>query len=206
MKEQLRVALSSAWARLVPALAFVRAHRFWVECATVTALGLLAAFGVGYASLGRKAVLEAHAAELRRDARRLDRWRAEVKTPAATEVVAWRESERTLGSLGGEAARPLSVARLLAQRAGEVGISGLRVQLLGADSINPVDGAAVGGWTIEPSGEGLAVEFEGDMGDLVGLLAALPPQASVEKVEMAARGDALGARIVVLTRRIQAPE
>ena len=205
MKEKLRVALSGARARCVPAVAYVRANRFWVECASVTALGLLSAFAIGYASLGRKAVLEAQAAELRSDAGRLDRWRTELKTPPSSEVLAWRESERTLMSLGGEAARPLAVARLLAQRAAEVGISGLRVQLLGADSIVPSDAVAAGGWTVEPSGEGLSVEFEGDMGELVGLLAALPPQAAVEKVEMAPHGDALGARIVVLTRRIEAP-
>ena len=206
MKEQLRAALSGPRARLKPALAFVRAHPFWVECASVTVLGLVAAFSVGHAALARTAVLEARAADLERATVRLERLRSELKPARAEESIAWRESERTLNSLGSDAARALSVARLIAQRAEEVGISGVRIRLLAADSIAPGEPAELAGWTVEPSGEGLSVEFEGDVGDLIGLLGALPPQAAVEKLEMTPRGEVLAARIVLLTRRMEPRE
>jgi hypothetical protein len=202
MKDQLRAGVSAAGNRLLPALALIRAHHFWVVCAVVTFFGLLAAFSVGYASLSRTSVLESRVDELERTELGLDRWRTELQRPTAQESIVWRESERTLLGLGGDAGSALLVARLVAQRANEVGITGLHVRLLGPDSVQAIAPVQVGGWSVEPAGEGLAVEFDGNMGDVVGLLGALPPQAAVTGVLMAPRGDALHARIVLVTRRI----
>jgi hypothetical protein len=203
VKEKLRAALSGYAERLRPAAAFARTHRFWVECASVTLGGVLVAFAVGHAALGRTEALEARAAGLEAAAANLDRWRADLQPPTPAESLAWRESERTLASLGGDDVGALPVARLVARRAAEVGIEGLRVRLLAPDSVATMESAAVGAWTMEPSGEGLTVEFEGGVGDIVGLLGALPPQASLDRLVLEPRGDALAARLVLLTRRIQ---
>ncbi|MBW3628439.1 MAG: hypothetical protein KY464_03995 [Gemmatimonadetes bacterium] len=202
MKDQLRLGLSAARARFTPVLSYLRAHRFWVECASVSLFGVLAAFSVGYAAMGRTAALETRAAALARADQSLGRWRTEFQPPSPEESAAWRDSETTLLSLHGESARALSVARLVAQRAREVGLTSLRVRLLPTDSLSPLNTMEIAGWTVEPAGEGLSVEFDGNIGDLVGLLGALPPQAAVERVEMEPAGEALHARIVLATRRL----
>ena len=206
MKEQLEGAVASARAAIQPALSFVRAHGFWLECASVALFGMLAAFSAGYAAQSRTAALEARAVELRRAEGSLERWRVELQPPTARESLSWRESDLALRSLDREAARALPVARLVAQRAGEVGITGLRVQLLAEDSMVQVDPLQRSGWTVEPAGEGLSVEFDGDVGDVIGLLGALPPQAALVKVELAERGEVPHARLVLVTRRASRPE
>ena len=206
MKDRLQTALSKAATRLRPLGAFVRTHRFWVECASVTLFGVLAAFALGHAALVRSAALDARATELELAAANLHRWRGELRPATPAESLLWRESEATLRALGGDQARGLAVARLIARRAEEVGVEGLRVRLLGADSVASLEAEAVGAWTMEAAGEGLAVEFDGDVGDLVGFLGALPPQAAVETLSLEPRGDALAARIVLLTRRVETRE
>lgn len=206
MKEKLRDALNVALARLRPAFAFLRAHRLVAECAVVTLLGVLAAFSFGYSALRRTAALEARAADLARVGESFDRWEAELQPPTPQESASWRESDASLRSIGGRATRPLTIARLVAQRAEEVGISGLTIQLLNPDSIAPPAPVQLAGWTIQTEGEGLVVEFDGNVGDVVGLLGALPPQAAVTNLEIAPRDGALHARVVMLTRQLVAGE
>jgi len=206
MKEQLRAALDAARAGLQPALSLVGAHRFWVECAAVAFFGVMAAFSVGYAAISRTATLEARAAELARAEKSLDHWRTDLQRPTAQESLAWRQSDLTLRSLGGDAGGALPVARLVAQRAGEVGITGVRVQLLAEDSMTQIEPVGAGGWVAEPTGAGLSVEFDGDVGDVIGLLGALPPQAALAKLDLSERAGVPHARVVLATRRIAYPE
>jgi hypothetical protein len=202
VKEKLRAALDAALARLRPALSFVGAHRFWFECATVTLLGILAAFSFGYAALRRTSTLQARIADLERVESSFGRWRAELQPPTSQESLSWRESDRALRGLGGDAARPLSVARVVAQRAAEVGIAGLRIHLVDPDTVPGLAPVALGGWTVEGSGEALVVEFDGDVADVIGFLGALPPQAALASLDIAPKGPRLHTRAVLLTRRI----
>jgi hypothetical protein len=202
VKEKLRAALAAALARLRPALSFAVAQRFWLECAAVTLLGMLAAFSYGYAALGRAGALRERAAELERVAASYDQWRTRLQPASPQESAAWRASEQELRSLGGEAARPLAVARAVAKRAEEVGIGGLQVRLLATDSVAVLDSIALGAWVVQPAGQGLVVEFDGDVGDVVGFLGALPPQAVVTRLQITPQRDSFHARIILVTRQI----
>lgn len=202
MKEKLRAALADASARLEPALVFLRAHRFWAECALVTVLGMVAAFSFGWAALGRARAVEARTADLARVEGSFDRWEAELQPPTPQESVTWRASTAALRALGAEATRPLALARLVAQRAEEVGIGDVSIRLLPTDSVTAFEPVELAGWRVEPAGEGLLVEFHGQVGDVVALLGSLPPQAAVGSVQLAPEEGALRARLVLLARQI----
>lgn len=202
MKDKLLAAQAAALDGFRGALAYAGAHRFWVESAAITLFGLLALVAYGSAALSRSSALRAQAEELRTVQDAFARWRAELRPAAPAESLLWRESEQSLRAVGGEAARPLTVARLVAQRAEEAGIEDLRISVLPADSITPLKQVRIGGWAVEADGDGLLVEFDGDMTDVVGFLGALPTQAAVTSLQLNAAQGGLHARIVLLTRRI----
>ena len=200
MKDRLRVAQAAVLGKLRAALAAAGAHRFWVESATITLLGLLAAAAYGTAAISRTSALRARADDLRVVERGIDRWRGEIQPALAAESLAWRESEATLRALGGEATRPLTLARLVAQRAEEAGIDELHVSVLPADSVTALTPVAAGGWSLVGEREGLVVEFEGDLTDVVGFLGALPPQAVVSALTVSPVEERLRARVSLVTR------
>ena len=202
MKEKLRVDVSRALAKLRPTLSWLRSHRLWVECATLTLLGLLAAFSLGYAALSRTSTLNERVADLQRIDAAFDRWTTQLQHPGTRERSSWRESEQSLRSLGAEAAEPLSLAQVVSQRAQEVGISELSIRLLSADSVAPIPSVQLGSWSVQAGSIGLVVEFDGNMGDVVGFLGALPPQAAVSNLQVTPTKGALHARIVLMTRQV----
>lgn len=200
--KKLRMDLTAGLARLRPPLAWVRAHRKWIEGATLTLLGLLAAFSLGYAALSRASALSLQISELRQVEAGFDRWTSGLRPATPAESLAWRESEQTLRSLGAGSMEPLPLAQVVAQRAEEVGIPELRIRLISADSAAPVPPVELGGWRVQSGAEGLAVEFDGNMGDVVGFLGALPPQAAVSSLRIGRDKGVLRAQIILLTRQI----
>ena len=205
MKEKLLAAIAALPARFRPALEIARAHRLWVEFGAVTLLALVAVVSFGSAALARTAALHARAEELRAVERGMAGWRTGLRAPAPAESLAWRESERALSELGGGPDTPLTVARMVAQRAEEAGIEQLHIGVFPADSVLPVAPLQLGGWSVGAQGDGLLVEFDGDMADVIGFLGTLPTQAAVSKLEIATLEDRLHARVVLLTRTATRP-
>jgi hypothetical protein len=178
-------------------------HRYWLQLGILTLLTVAALGAWGLSSTRRQAANRARLAELERVDAAYDRWARDLQLPTPAESLAWRESEASLTDLGQESNRSLAIARLIAARAAEVGVSNLRVSLAQADSIPNVDGVVFGGWQAQPAGEGLVVEFDAGFAGVMAFLAALPVQAAVSDLSLSDAGGVLHARFVIATRRIQ---
>lgn len=193
-------------ARAGAVTARVAAHRFWVECALIAAFGLLAAFSYGRSAMQRTEALQRRAEELQRVRDGYHRWIAHVQPAPAGEALAWRASERTVRDLALDARQPLSLAQLVAGRAEEAGISELRIRLANPDSLAPLPGVAVGAWGVESGTDGLVVEFDGTIGDLIGFVGTLPPQVGVSTLLVTPVQDRLRSQVQVVARRVGASE
>lgn len=202
MKLDLRPALAAARLRLAPALAFLRARRFWVESAAVTLAVAVAAYLVGASAQGRAAALEREAARLEQVGGAMDRWVRELQPPTPQESVAWRESEEALARLGGQAVTPLAVSHLLAQRAEEVGIRNLGIRLASEDSVTVPVPVSVGRWEVRAGDAAVVAEFSGDWASVIGFLGVLPPQVEVADVRVSEAEGRLRARFLLLTRHV----
>jgi hypothetical protein len=196
-----RVQLERLRARLDPLLAAARTHRFWIECSTLTLLGLVAALSSGLAALERAEALRERTAETGRVRRAMVRWTTELHPPTPRESLAWRESERMLLALGVEAEEPLSLARLISQRAEEVGVADVRIRLASGDSLVTPPPLEAGSVVVESGPHGLVVDFSGSMSEVIGFLGSLPPQVRVGSMRVTAEDPGVRASVVLLARR-----
>lgn len=188
--------------KLRPLLERVRENRFWIELAGLTLLAVAAAFALGSRALERTRALEARAVELEDVRAAVHRWSEQLHPPTPRESADWAESERALRSLGVESTQPLTLARVVSERAEEVGISNLRIRLASADSVSPPPPLEVGTWAIETGVAGLMVEFSGDIGDVISFLGALPPQVGVGGMTVRGEDGSLEVSAALLTRQM----
>lgn len=206
MSFDLRPALAAVRSKISPALASLRAHRFWVECAFVTFLVLLAGTLVGGRAQARAEGVEREVVRLEQVRAGVDRWLREITPPAAPESLAWRESEQMLEILGGDGVSALSVSHLLAQRAEEIGIRSVRIRLANADSFSIPPATQVGRWELRAGEAAMVAEFVGDWSSVISFLGVLPPQVEVGDVQITARGGLLHTRLLLHTRRVALQE
>jgi hypothetical protein len=178
-------------------------HRYWLQLGILTLLALAALGSWGLSSIRREEAGQARLMDLERVDAAYDRWIRDLQLPTPAESLAWRESETALADLGEEASRSLTIARLIAARAGEVGVSNLRVSQAPVESMPSVEEVVLGGWEAQPAGEGLVVEFDATFAGVMAFLAALPIQAAVSELNLSDAGGVLHARVVIATRRIQ---
>lgn len=203
MKERLKGALERLELAGSRVAGFASAHGYWLQLGVLTILALAALGAWGRYSTRREAATRDRLAELERVDGSYERWVRDLQPPTAAESLAWRQSEASLAELHEESGRTLTIARLVAARAAEVGVSNLRVSLAPPDSIPNVQGIVVGAWEAQPAGEGLVVEFDAMFGGVMAFLAALPAQAAVSELTLADAGGVLHARVVIATRRVQ---
>lgn len=196
-----RVQLERLRSRLDPLLASARAHRFWLECSTLTLLGMVAALSWGLAAMERAETLRERTAEMERVRRAMARWTTELHPPTPHESLAWKQSERMLLSLGAEAEEPLSLARLVSQRAEEVGVADVRIRLASGDSVAAPPPLDAGSVVVEFGPQGLVVDFSGSMSEVIGFLGSLPPQVGVASMRLTAQDPGVRASVVLLARR-----
>lgn len=202
MNFDVRPALTAALSRLRPLLQSARERRFWLECAALTLLALLAAGAIGRSALARAEALETEASRGERIHQGLQRWTREIQWPTPAESLEWRASQDALAFFEGRAAEPLAVAHLVAQRAEEVGVGAVRIRLVPTDSITPPPAAPTGGWTIQPAQSAIVVEFSGEWSSVVSLLGALPPQVELMELRSTDDGDDVRTSVLLLPRRV----
>jgi hypothetical protein len=202
MKERLRAGANAAQGRLRAAITSAREHRFWVEVGAITIFGVFAAFSYGYAALSRASVLQAQAANLGRVDEAFSRWQTQLERPSSAETRLWRESDESVRNLRSGAVRPLQIAQVIARRADQVGIDDVRIQLLSSDSIPDVESIERGTLSVEPLEEGLHVQFEGSMADVVSFLGVLPPHATVASIQSSGSDGRLNVDMVLVMREV----
>lgn len=203
MNPRISEGLAAARRRFGTVAPFLSGHRFWLQVATLTLLAMSAAFSWGLSSLRREAALETRLEELRRVDAAYDAWIDGLVRPTPAESLAWRSSDLAMGAVSGESSPALTIARAVASRADEVGVSNLRITMAIEDDLRSSEAVRLGGWAIEAGGEGFVVEFDSTFPGMVGFLAALPAQAAVSEVAVTAAGALLHSRVVITTRRIK---
>lgn len=183
------------------------AHGFALRCLAAGGLSLVAAVSLGAHSLDRAQELEARAARMERLGAGLGRWEAAGALADPADSLAWAASRRQVEALGTTGEDPLVLARLVARRAEEVGVAGLRVRLATADSAGSSFASNVGAWSIEAGGTALLIDFEGSLGDVVSLLGSLPPELAAADLTAVPAGEVGRLRVHarLLARRIRQP-
>jgi hypothetical protein len=161
-----------------------RSHRFGLESTLMLALVLCAATASGVASVARAHGL--HAERERHEALdgRLRGWEAAPRSPTPAERADWAASEREVERLARPGSEPLTLAKVVAERAREVGIAGVHIRLVERDSAGPVDRTDRDTWDVETGETALRVGFRGGMDQVVGLLGSLPPYVTVSELRV----------------------
>lgn len=203
MKFDLQSALAAIRSKVSPALAFLRAHRFWAECVAVTFLGIFAGFFVGENAQDRAVLLQREATRLQRVEAGMERWTSTLQPPIPAESVLWRQSEEALARLSVQAVTPLSVSRLLAERAEEIGIRDLGIRLASEDSVEVPLPVPAGRWEVRAGETALVAEFTGGWQSAISFLGVLPPQVEAAEMRVSPAGNGLfRARFLLLTRHV----
>lgn len=200
--EQLRESLREGLARARAGLA---GHRGWVEGGVLTLCALLALLAWGRAAHEESRELQAQAREMEAIRARMDAIRDGFVPAAPPESLLWRESETAIASLSrSRSPDPLAVSRLVALRAEESGLSNVRIRLIGADSAAAFPTTAVGPFVMSPGERAIGIEFTGRWDTVIGLIGSLPTEVEIGHLELVALpGDAMRARLVLLTRHLQ---
>lgn len=176
-----RAALRSAGASTASHL---RAHPAWLLSGALVILALLSAYSVGRSSMAAAARHDAEARRLSAVSAGVDRWTDRIQAAAPAESALWLESERALGAITSAGTDPTTIARLVAGRAEEAGITNLGLRLVDPDSVSPPPPLDVGEWRIRPGHSAVNASFAGDWSAIMGLLGSLPPQVAVGRVEV----------------------
>lgn len=203
MKERLEHLRAASLKNLRSAGAWLAAHRSWMLWGAPTILALLAAYAVGSSSLQTAARYNEEARRLSAVGAQVDTWAAQLEPAAPAESVLWAESEQAIRSIGAEGSDPTTIARIVAARAEEAGISDLGLRLLSPDALAPPPAIQVGSWSIQSGSSGVSAEFLGDWPTVIGFLGSLPPQVEVGRVEIEPGPEfLLRARVVLLAREV----
>lgn len=203
MKERLDDLRAASLAYLRSSGAWIAAHRPWVEWGVLSVMGLIAAYAVGTSAQSAAATYDLEADRLLAVRVGLDRWTSQLQPAAPAESVAWIESERAVRTIDAEGADPTTIARIVAARAEEAGITDLAMRLLRPDELAPPPPLEVGTWSISTGGSGIGVEFIGDWAAVIGFLGSLPPQVEVGRVSVTPGPELLlRAHVTLLARRV----
>jgi len=185
--------------------AAARLRGYWVTLAAGTALGVGLAGAAGASARARAARLEAEAAALERAARRLEAWTREFRPASPAESLAWRASERGVASLAVEPSERLVLARIVAERAEEVGLAGARVRFAPPEAAGG-PAPQTGGRTLEPGPVVLSVELTGDLPALAAWIDRLPPEVLIRELHLAPVPHGIRARAVLATVAVGPPD
>lgn len=203
MSRQLREVLSRSLFRLHPALGFARANRFWLECGGVALLASLAAMAAGRAALDRAETLGHEALHLERTGAGIDRWVQEFQPSTAAETLAWHASRESMERLRAESVDLLSVARLVTQRAREVGLTHIRIRIEAADSLSLAADRPVERDPGPNPGSEIGVEFDGDLTAVTAFAGVLPPHVEIRVLHLSRTGDGLRSRLLLFIRPVE---
>lgn len=183
--------------------AWIKAHRARIEIAAPSVAALLAIYLIGASSLSAAARYREETRRLAEVGATLEHWLDQLQPPTPAESANWLQSEQAIREIGDEGTDATSVARIVALRAEESGITGLNLRLLRADSISAPPAVQVGRWSIASGSSAVAADFTGDWSSVIGFLGSLPPQVEVSEIEVQPSDDFLvHARVVLLARAI----
>lgn len=203
MNERLDDLRAASLEHIRPVGAWLAAHRPWVEWGVLSAMALIAAYALGSSGLSAAVRYDQEAQRLRAVAAGIDRWTSQIHPAAPAESAAWLESEQAIRTIDAEGADPTTIARIVAARAEEAGISDLAMRLLRPEELTPPPALEVGSWSIETGSSGVSVDFIGDWSSVIGFLGSLPPQVEVGRVEVTPGPDLLlRARVTLLAREV----
>jgi hypothetical protein len=203
VKEHLDDLRAASLAYLRSAGAWIAAHRPWVEWGVLSVVGLIAAYTVGTSAQSAAARYDQQAQRLVAIGAGLDRWASQLQPAEPAESLTWIESEQAVRTIDAEGADPTTIARIVAARAEEAGITDLAMRLLRPDELAPPPPLEVGSWSIETGSSGVAVEFVGDWAAVIGFLGSLPAQVEVGRVSVTPGPDLLlRARVTLLAREV----
>lgn len=183
---------------------FATAHRFWVDLGFFSFLALTTAGVIARSELRREATLRAEASRLEAGRIGADRWVSDFRPAAAPESLLWERSRHSLAALDGRNENALSVARLVAQRAEQVGITDIELRLERRDSTRSPAPRRVGPWSISSGSDAITVEFAGDLSSIASFLGALPARVEIERLRIW-RDDtsALRASVILFIRSVE---
>lgn len=203
MKERLEDLRAASLTHLRSAGSWLAAHRSSVELAVLTVLAVVAAYAVGSSSLEAAARYQQETRELTAVGAGAHRWATRLQPVAPAETAAWLESEQAVRTVGAEGTDPTTIARIVAARAEEAGISNLGMRLARPGELATPPRVEVGSWAISTGGSGVSVEFLGDWPSIMGFLASLPPQVGVGSVQVEPGPEfLLRARVILLAREV----
>jgi hypothetical protein len=124
-------------------------------------------------------------------------WRRELVPPTPAESAAWRSSERAVRERGIDASDRLALLQLVAQRAEDLGIAGVDVNFISADTLDIPIGREVEDEVFDVAPYALSVRFVGDYDDVARFVGSLPPQVEVHQLGLAAGEEGVGARLLL---------
>jgi hypothetical protein len=185
------------------AAAWIGAHRERIEVAAPSIAALLAIYLIGASTLSAAARYREETLRLAEVEASVEHWLERLQPPTPAESANWLQSEQAIREIGDQGADATTVARIVALRAEESGITGLNLRLLRGDSVSVPPAVQVGRWSIAAGSSAVAVDFAGDWSSVIGFLGSLPPQVEVREIEVRPTADFLvRARVVLLARAI----
>jgi hypothetical protein len=168
--------------RLADVLRVVRAHRFWIELASTTAIVLIICVVLGRAAHARADLLEQEAQRLERVVAAYGRWSREFRPATRNESLGWTASENGVRSLGIVEPKGIAVAQMIARAADRIGLDA-RVVMVTADTVS-APARQVADETFSSAPFGVNVGFPGGLREAMEMIAALPLSVEPHAVDI----------------------
>jgi hypothetical protein len=177
----------------------VRRHAFWIALPLAILAVVLAAAVVRASAAERAAEWRERHREVSSTAEIVESWRQDMVPLVPAETIAWRASARAARERGIEAGDRIALMQVVAQRAEERGVADVRVGFVRSDTLRVREIREVSGDVFELAPYALSLRFLADYEATAAVVAALPPQVDVHRLELRSiDGDAVEADLLLV--------